>query len=77
MLLTINAWLDKDKPELSVIDAETGKVVANWRGKALRDLFTNGILTYQELAESNKLRIKRLAKFLLLQHACEELDKAN
>ncbi|NVJ67579.1 MAG: hypothetical protein HWE16_13915 [Gammaproteobacteria bacterium] len=73
MTFTINAWLDKEVPELSVIEIETGNVVARWAGVALSRLFSNGVISYSELNQIDKVGLKRLVKRLILQYASEQM----
>ncbi len=74
MVFTINAWLEKPQPELSVVENDTGKIVAKWQGQALRSLFRNHVLSYEELQDSNKFRLKQLVQRLILQYAVEQME---
>ncbi|WP_251357805.1 hypothetical protein [Kangiella sp. TOML190] len=74
MVFTINAWLDKPSPELSVVENETGKVVANWSGQALRRLFSTGVISYQELSQANKHTLKQMVQRLILEYAAQQMD---
>ncbi len=73
MTFTINAWLDKETPELSVIETESGNIVAKWAGSALGRLFSNGVISYSELNRIDKVGLKRIVKRLILQYASEQM----
>lgn len=73
MTFTINAWLDKPVPELRVTEIESGNVVAHWAGKSCNSLFSNGIVSLDELNQTSKTRLKNLVQRLILQYASEQM----
>lgn len=73
MTFTINAWLDKPIPELSIIQRGTGKTVAFWRGDALNNLFSGGVISYDELNQASEKSLKRMVKRLILEYATEQM----
>lgn len=73
MKFMINAWLDKPKPELQLIDKLSGTVIAYWKDKRLLELFNCGAISYAELCSDEQEVQQELIKSLMLQITCEEL----
>lgn len=73
MNFIVNAWLDKPKPELQLVEKSSGQIVASWTGRRLQDLFASGIISYEELLSASQSNMKKVIKCLMLQVTCEEL----
>lgn len=73
MNFMINAWLDKAKPELQLLEKDSGQIVASWSGRGLQDLFASGVISYAELSQASQQCLKGVIKNLILQKTCEDL----
>lgn len=73
MTYMINAWLDKSRPELQLVERASGEVVACWKGRRLKELFESGLVSYEELSSVTPEKLKLVEKALILQMTCEEL----
>jgi hypothetical protein len=49
MKLILDAWLERCAPRLKIVDADTRDTVAHFEGAEVGQLFTDGVLTLEEL----------------------------
>ncbi len=71
--LAINAWLDTGSPRISLTNSLTGQLIACWQGKAVQQLFDDGIITLAELHSTDRSILSRLSHDLLLMACANSL----
>ena len=67
--LTINAWLERREPVVSLHSAISGSLIAEWRGAAVQELLDQGIVSCRELGSTSR-RIQQQTAHELLLIAC-------
>lgn len=67
--LTINAWLERREPVVSLHSAISGNLIAEWRGEAVQELLEQGIVNCTELSSASR-RIQQQTAHELLLIAC-------
>ena len=65
MTYIVNAWLERDEPQLLVTDRRTGKVVMEWSAERLKSLFASGELCLADL-QAEDLQLQETVKELFL-----------
>lgn len=65
-VLTINAWLERKQPVITLISSISGNTIAEWRGQAAITLIEEGVLTLTELSSDNQKVQQQIAHELLL-----------
>jgi len=71
----IDAWLERDEPELKIVDRSSGAVAARWVGERLGWLFDRGYLEMEELVQPDHDRIEHLARWLLKGYCNKDIDR--
>lgn len=66
MTYTVNAWLERDDPQLSVVDKLTGAVLVDINAERLRDLFDSGVLCLADL-QAPQAQLQETVRDLFLE----------
>ncbi len=74
--LTINAWIERNDPVISLSSQLSGKVIACWRGQAARQLLEDGVVTLHELQNQQRQSLQQAAHELLLVACADSLCTA-
>lgn len=64
--LTINAWLERKKPVITLVSSLSGNIIAEWRDSAVAALIEDGIVTLSELSSGSQKVQQQTAHELLL-----------
>jgi len=65
MQYQINAWLEKEHPDLTIIDSKNRQVIKAFHGKELEQLIEFGDVMPDELLTCNPKRLNQLVEELL------------
>ena len=66
MTYTVNAWLERGNPQLSVVDKLTGAVLVDLDAERLRDLFDSGALSLADL-QAPQAQLQETVRDLFLE----------
>ncbi|WP_432471095.1 hypothetical protein [Amphritea sp. HPY] len=67
--LTINAWLEREKPVITLVSSLSGNTIAEWRDSAVATLIEDGTVTLSELC-SDSQKVQQQTAHELLLTAC-------
>lgn len=75
--LTINAWLEREKPVITLVSSLSGDTIAEWRDSAVTALIEEGIITLSELCSGSQKVQQQTAHELLLTACATSLCKCS
>ena len=70
----VNAWLERDEPQLKVTSNLTGQVLIDWRGEKVRQLIDNGELDVAELSSPTQELLETVKEILLISYEGRSLN---
>ncbi|MEH6651854.1 MAG: hypothetical protein V7707_17675 [Motiliproteus sp.] len=70
MTYTVNAWLERGAPQLSVVDKSTGAVLVDLNAARLRELFDSGVLCLEDL-KAPQAQLQETVRDLFLEQFLE------
>ncbi|WP_421866191.1 hypothetical protein [Motiliproteus sp.] len=68
MTYIVNAWLERERPQLQVTDRRTGKVVMEWGAERLKSMFATGELCLADLQASDAQLQETIKELFLLSY---------
>ncbi len=68
MTYIVNAWLERENPQLLVTDRRSGHVVMEWSSDRLKALFASGALCLDDLRASDAQLQQTIKELFLLSY---------
>lgn len=74
MTYQVNAWLERDEPQLQVTDKRSGRVLIDWDAPKVRQLVEEGVICVADLLGS-EAELQETVRDLLLRDATNRLGQ--